>query len=79
MTFKQSTKNRNFEARINPRQASKDNDDLDFKRGSNKGNPIFFYFSQASLSGKYIIAVVDSGNQVAEINENNNWAVTSIP
>jgi subtilase family serine protease len=35
--------------------------------------------SRTSLSGKYIIAVIDSGNQVAESNETNNRAVRLIP
>ena len=39
----------------------------------------FKYASKSSLSGKYIIAVVDSGNQVSESNEDNNRAVARIP
>jgi hypothetical protein len=39
----------------------------------------FTYTSLTSLSNKYIIAVVDSGNKVAETNENNNVAVARIP
>jgi subtilase family serine protease len=39
----------------------------------------FTYTSLTSLSNKYITAVVDSDNKVAETNENNNVAVASIP
>ncbi len=39
----------------------------------------FTYTSLTSLSNKYIIAVVDLGNKVAETNENNNVAVARIP
>jgi hypothetical protein len=35
--------------------------------------------SRTSLSGKYLIAVIDSGNQVAESNEANNRTVRLIP
>lgn len=40
---------------------------------------IFSYKSATSLSGKYIVAVIDSGNAVLESNENNNIAVIIIP
>jgi len=42
-------------------------------------NLSFTYNSLTSLSHKYIIAVIDSGNQIAETNENNNMAVSRIP
>ena len=42
-------------------------------------NLTFSYNTATSLTGKYIIAVIDSGNQIAETNENNNIAVSRIP
>ena len=39
----------------------------------------FSYRSRTSLTGKYIIAVVDSGNSITETDENNNEAVARIP
>lgn len=39
----------------------------------------FGYNSRTSLSGKYIIAVIDSDNQINEKDENNNRAVRLIP
>ena len=39
----------------------------------------FSYNSATSLSNKYIVAVIDSGNAIDETNENNNTAVTRIP
>ncbi len=38
----------------------------------------FLHFSRASLPGKYIIGVIDSSNEVAETDENNNRAVVRI-
>jgi subtilase family serine protease len=39
----------------------------------------FKYFSQSSLSGKFVIAVLDSYNQVTETDENNNTSVGFVP
>jgi hypothetical protein len=39
----------------------------------------FSYNSATSLTNRYIIAVIDSGNLIAETNENNNKAVARIP
>ncbi len=41
-------------------------------------NISFSYISNISLSGKYLIAVIDSGNQITETNESNNRAVVKI-
>jgi hypothetical protein len=46
--------------------------------GKTKDFP-FAYGSATSLSGKYIIAVIDSANQVAETNEDNNRVEVLIP
>jgi hypothetical protein len=51
---------------------------LGLKAGRAYYNP-FLYYSKTSLSGKYVIAVIDSGNQVIERDENNNRAVRLIP
>jgi hypothetical protein len=37
------------------------------------------YASKESLSGKYLVFVIDSEKEVNEINEGNNWIVTQIP
>ena len=39
----------------------------------------FFYKFRNSVSGKYLLAVIDSTNKVAESNENNNTAAGQIP
>ncbi len=41
-------------------------------------NISFSYISNISLSGKFLIAVIDSGNQITETNESNNRAVVKI-
>jgi hypothetical protein len=48
-------------------------------KAGNSKNLSFSYSTSTSLAGKYIIAVIDSGNQLAETNENNNRAVSRIP
>jgi hypothetical protein len=48
--------------------------------GIGRSKSLFFaYKAQSSLSGKYIIAVIDSDNTVTETNENNNTAAKIIP